>query len=330
MAEMKQDDQHTTILITASYGSTLCWWNVEDAAWSVSKVKSSLNPMHDYAIAKIRVSEDGRLLAVASSVGLYLYNITEQEFTELAYIEQKSNVISVDFNRQGSWICFANENSQLCLHDIQRSSTEVLHTHSVELTCSCLHPNQCDVFFGDSRGVVRVLDLATKKTRDLFTGARDVSLRCLTVSPDGSFIGAGNDIGQLFFGAFPKEDNIFEYHEYKNHSNIVLSLRVSSSVKYVVTSSADTTLGVYEIANQIELRFLRLLHGHIGWVWDFEIHSDEKHIVSVSSDGFMNIWNIETQRLIKKIGPGDAKCEKCNKCDKKASPKGYVSMSLKA
>lgn len=54
---------------------------------------------------------------------------------------------------------------------------------------------------------------------------------------------------------------------------------------------------VFDIKKQIELK--NTLVGHTQWVWDIALSKDSKFLISVSSDGSVKLWSIESGKIIK-------------------------------
>ena len=327
--ERERGTEPRAILITANYNGVLALWNVEEANWSIMDSKCPANPSHDYAINKIIISEDRRFLAAACSNGLRLYSIGDKKILEKSFVEDKANVTALGWSANGDWIFYSTEAGSLMFYDFRKSYKYELYRQEEDITCACLNPNQVEIFFGDTTGHIKIYSLETKNVKLTLNSTKNAALRCIAISSDGSFLCAGNDMGSVFLWNLRAQDNLFECKDFKCHENIILSLKISASNRYVIASSADKTLGIFEFRQESGLGNFKQYFGHTGWVWDFELHSDECHLISVSTDGCMIIWNIQNAKLVKKIVQS-ASTDKCAKDNRDISKRGYISIALKS
>ena len=84
------------------------------------------------------------------------------------------------------------------------------------------------------------------------------------------------------------------------HNDYILSIKFSLNTKYLVTSSADTTIKTFLInMDSTNLIPDKTLYGHFQWIWDVEILADSKHLLSISSDGFLKCWRLSDGTFIK-------------------------------
>ena len=84
------------------------------------------------------------------------------------------------------------------------------------------------------------------------------------------------------------------------HSDLILAIKFTLSVNYLVTASADTTLKSFIV--KIETMDLvpdKTFYGHSMWVWDIETLPDSKYLLSVSSDGYLKCWRLSDGFLVK-------------------------------
>ncbi len=82
--------------------------------------------------------------------------------------------------------------------------------------------------------------------------------------------------------------------ELKHHSKSVLSLCFSG--RTLVTSSADRSIAVWDMASQTEITVKHVLVGHRAAV--NVVKFDEEHIVSGSGDRSIKVWSLRTYELV--------------------------------
>jgi target of rapamycin complex subunit LST8 len=67
------------------------------------------------------------------------------------------------------------------------------------------------------------------------------------------------------------------------------------------TCSADKTVKIYSIDPVKGFEHTKTLIGHTKWVWDCQFLQDSNKIITVSSDGFLKVWDITTGNLLKSV-----------------------------
>lgn len=72
----------------------------------------------------------------------------------------------------------------------------------------------------------------------------------------------------------------------------------SSSNKYGISAGRDKLIKIFELNTGATVMTLA---GHDNWVRDLTFHPDGKHLISVSDDRAIKIWDLKEQRCIKTI-----------------------------
>jgi len=73
------------------------------------------------------------------------------------------------------------------------------------------------------------------------------------------------------------------------HNDLVLSCYISTDNKFIVSTSADETLKIWDVASGKEIN---TLNGHSGWIYSCCISTDNKFIVSASQYETLQIWDV--------------------------------------
>lgn len=68
--------------------------------------------------------------------------------------------------------------------------------------------------------------------------------------------------------------------------------------KYAASAGRDKLIKIFEISSN---QTVMTLSGHDNWVRDIYFHPDGKHLISVSDDRAIKIWDLKEQRCIKTI-----------------------------
>ena len=78
----------------------------------------------------------------------------------------------------------------------------------------------------------------------------------------------------------------------KSHYNEISKVLITSDSQYIITSSRDKTIRIWNFQNK---RLETILKGHGGGISCIAITSDNNYLVSGSSDNKLIIWNLQTR-----------------------------------
>ena len=70
-----------------------------------------------------------------------------------------------------------------------------LSNNGIMVNAAVLNPNQVEVIFGDQSGRIRIWDLTTNTTRELFEDQEEIGIRSLCIANNSSKLVAGNSAG---------------------------------------------------------------------------------------------------------------------------------------
>lgn len=71
-----------------------------------------------------------------------------------------------------------------------------------------------------------------------------------------------------------------------------------SQIKYAASCGRDKVIYIYDIENGTTV--MKLI-GHDNWVRDFVFHPDGVHLISVSDDRSIKVWDLKEQKCVKTI-----------------------------
>jgi WD40 repeat protein len=92
-------------------------------------------------------------------------------------------------------------------------------------------------------------------------------------------------------------------HTCSGHSSDITNVKVSPDNLYVVSSSKDNTIKIWDLTTGIEIKTIT---GHTGDVNSVDLSPDGSKIVSASADSTCKIWNFTTGNLITTFGVLDS------------------------
>lgn len=86
--------------------------------------------------------------------------------------------------------------------------------------------------------------------------------------------------------------------EFVGHEGPVTSIEFNKDMKYLLSSSQDSTIRVWSLNTKKQVTIFR---GHIGSVNDFALNSDNSRVFSGGEDFSVAWWDVERGTLIRKI-----------------------------
>ena len=188
----KSKEKRLTV-VTGSYDGWIMLWNTEEKLWSVS---TEVN--QKYPINRLAISEDGAILAVAATDGVFVYRL-EPDVKFLTRVEEKSNVTSIFFQLQPNLFYYTTEGGDLLCYDVAQQAKSLVFSNGVDINCAELSPNQSEVYFGDSYGNVKVIEVRQQTLKNSMCGNKNTSIRSLAISPICSLLAAGDSLGELYW-----------------------------------------------------------------------------------------------------------------------------------
>ena len=106
-----------------------------------------------------------------------------------------------------------------------------------------LHPNQAEIISVCRNGTIRIWDLAENKIRKTLGGGKISSLQTASIMGDGSVLVAADQLGQIHVWDAAHD---YKYlRSFQAHKGYVLKSLFSPNLKYLATTSSDTTVKIW-------------------------------------------------------------------------------------
>lgn len=286
------------LLITGDGGGTIGIWD--------SQTGGLIRPLtgHTKPVYSVQVSQDGRrLLSTAEDQTIRVWDLSGAEATRVIPTG-RSNAVSASFSPDGRKIA-AGYGTVIRIWDaLTGKKLRELPGHSGWIWSVSFSPDgQRLVVAGEGR-VVHVLDVNSfRKPLELKGHLGAVS--CAAFSPDGRHLvtGSRDSTARTWNAA----DGRLE-HTFKGHAAEVLSVAFSNDSRQVLTGSLDATAKLWDTERRkrvpAEIVQLPIPTHEIDYA---VFSSNPTRCATISTDGFVRVWETVSGRLINVFGPfGDS------------------------
>ncbi|EPZ35592.1 WD repeat-containing protein wat1 [Rozella allomycis CSF55] len=252
--------KNPVILCTAGYDHTIRFWE----ALSGMCIHTVQHP--ESQVNSLAISPDKRFVIAAGNPHIRMYDITQ-------------SATSGPVKHIAIYIIGASKRMFSNVYRTPKCQRDYEHKGPVNHTV--LHPNQGELISCDQ------------------LGKEDVSVNCVSVASDGSFLVAANNHGYCFVWKMSNGQDSTDLQPITRihaHDTYVTKCVLSPDVKKLATSSADGTIKIWATDSFLHEK---TLVGHQKWVWDCSFSADSVYLISASSDQTARLWDLQTGDTIR-------------------------------
>ena len=241
-------------------------------------------------IAGIQYSPDGKFLAVASGIGIWLYDVTvHQEASLITAAAGTSYVDYLAFSPDGRILASGNRDGTITLHDRITGTQKTLIGHNREyITCIVFSPDGKRLASSNREGTIRLWDAITGEAK--YTLMHDTGGHNLSFTPDSDTIvvvSSDDKISQW------NSDTGEHKKSFAMHPDCdAIGTAFSPDGKTVAVGSVNGTVYLYDI-NTGERKMI--LSEHKDHVIHLAFSPDGKILATTSSeDETICLWDVHT------------------------------------
>ena len=245
-------------------------------------------------ITEIQYSPDGKILAVATAIGIWLYDTTTYQEISLL-IEHNSAVSDIEFNPNGQTFASTGKDKSILLWDMSTGTQRRLSGHTARYSKNILRfSNDGKTLASGNKDTIILWDTKTGEHKDAITGLPDY-IADFSFSTDGSTI-----VSITWDGVVSVADvktGILKKSFTVKMTEGVFCVGFSPDRNLVAIGSRD---GIIYLVDVTKGELLRKLTGHSYDVQRIAFSPDGTMLASASYvDETVRIWNTNTGEQIR-------------------------------
>ena len=266
--------------------------------------KGSLGKDRQVEDGMMALSSDGRCLAVATAIGVWLYEVAEAR--PLALLPSSHPVLSVALSREG-FLAAGLDNGRVVLWEVATGEQVGHLQHDEYDVSSVVFSRDGTALASGSVRQTKLWDVHARRQVGTWEVSQDSAGSdnyswAISLSPDGRTVASGLEDGtvRLWDVATQSEVAILE-----GHTDKVNSVSFSPDGALLASGSNDETAVLWDVATQTEIATLgdRAEPGPKGgwtigrffWVLAVAFSPDGTQLASGDLDGTVSVWDVATR-----------------------------------
>ena len=237
-------------------------------------------------IEEIAFSPVGPYLAVASSIGVWIYEVATSR--ALMLLPTASRVYSVSFSPDGATLASGSLDGTVRLWAVATGEAiATLEGHTDGVYSVSFSPDGATLASGSLDGTVRLWAVATGEAIATLEGHTD-GVYSVSFSPDGATLASGSLDGTVRLWAVVTGEPIATL---EGHTNAVYSVSFSPDGATLASGSLDGTVRLWAVATGEPIA---TLEGHTNAVYSVSFSPDGATLASGSWDYTVRLWAVAT------------------------------------
>ncbi len=249
-------------------------------------------------VKDILFSPDGRELAVATTIGIWIYDVnTGNEKDLLRGLMGGANAIAYSSN--GRTLAAAHEDHTVYLWNIFNGSARAFSGHTGHIRAIAFSDDDSMVASGGTDNTIRIWDVHVNKLRAILPGYTS-AVSSIAFSSDSSMLAGGSKDGTIRVWDTGTGDKIYEFNGHTELVSGVIFLRYD---RILVSSSLDGTIRLWDLVSPGGSLSPPRRHGAPIHAVAFTSNTptsdaEEYTFASGSEDRLIRVWNTTADHLV--------------------------------
>ncbi|MFC1719109.1 sigma-70 family RNA polymerase sigma factor [Candidatus Poribacteria bacterium] len=250
-----------------------------------------LAPRGKGTVEQIAYSPDGKLLALAGSLGVWLYDASN--LNEVGLLEgHTGKVLFVAFSPDGKTLASGSWDDTVRLWDVQtQKQVAILRGHTGVVYSVAFSPDGETLASGSWDRTVRLWNVQGQEQVALLRGHTDW-VSSVAFSPDGKTLasGGGDKTVRLWDVQKKKQVGFLQ-----GHAEPVWCVTFSPDGKTLASGGDEEVIRLWDVEKEKQVG---LLWGHASWVYSVAFIPDGKTLASGSRDNTVRLWDVAGQKQV--------------------------------
>ena len=249
-------------------------------------------------VKDILFSPDGRELAVATTIGIWIYDVsTGNEKDLLRGPMGGANAIS--YSSDGRTLAAAHEDRTVYLWNIFNGSARAFPGHTGHIRAIAFSEDDSMIASGGTDNTIRIWDVHANSLREILPGYTS-AVSSIAFSSDSSMLAGGSKDGTIRVWDTGTGDRIYEF---SGHTALVSGVIFLRSDSVLVSSSLDGTIRLWDLVSpggslSPPTRHSAPVHAVAFTSNPLASDADEYTFASGSEDRLIRVWNTTTDHLV--------------------------------
>ena len=249
-------------------------------------------------IKDLQFSPDGAQLAVATTIGIWIYDVNTGEEKDLLR-GAMGGANAIEYSGNGHILAAAHENRTVYLWDNVSGNIHGLVGHTGDIQAIAFSSDDGMVASGGRDNTIRIWDVHAKKLRLILPGY-DSAVSTLMFSSNGRMLAGGSKDGTILVWDTGTGAQIYNFDK---HTESVSGLIFLGGDRTLISSSLDGTFRLWDLVTPDSSSVLSQQHGVPIYAVAFasnatSLDTDTYTFASGSTDKLIRMWNTETDPLV--------------------------------
>lgn len=270
-------------------------WHLPDGA--IARLGNGVMGESDRAVS---FSPDGQYVAVASGIGVWLYNVATS--SAVALFPTTNAVSSLSFSTDGTRLASGGAGNKIDLWDVATGTKSAeLIGHTYDVTTVSFSRDGTRLAAGSKTQIVKLWDVESR--REIYTyrierGSSLLKPLPVAFSPDDAILAAGYADSMVRLFDVATGDIIATL---PGHRLGVRSVSFSPDGRTLASGSNDGTIKLWDVARR---ETIATLIGHTSRVTSVSFSRDGRTLASGSNDGDPKLWDVVTGTSVATLSGG--------------------------